>query len=106
MRPRVIRIGDGADIEKHRAWNMPAEIIVRWQRQHPGHLVGRVDDFDLWVVETGGEPIGGNKRIVGGYRHVSNVLPTIVMPGLVPGTHVFATLQDERRGWPGHRRAE
>src|ERR1700682_3797053 len=69
MRPRVIRIGDGADVEEHRAWNMPAEIIVRWQRQHPRHLVGCVDDFDLWVVETGGEPIGGNKRIVGGCRH-------------------------------------
>jgi hypothetical protein len=27
-----------------------------------------------------------------------------VMPGLVPGIHVFAPWQQERRGWPGHRR--
>jgi hypothetical protein len=23
------------------------------------------------------------------------------MPGLVPGIHVFAVAQEERRGWPG-----
>src|SRR5450631_617082 len=28
------------------------------------------------------------------------------MPGLVPGIHVNGTAQHERRGWPGHRRAE
>src|SRR5882724_5748071 len=28
------------------------------------------------------------------------------MPGLVPGIHVFTMQQLERRGWPGHRRAE
>src|SRR6202022_4863243 len=66
MRPRVIGSGDGPDIEKHRAWDMRAEIIVRWQRQHARHLVGRVDDFDFWIVETGGEPVAGDKRIVGG----------------------------------------
>src|SRR5882762_584264 len=89
MRPRVIRIGDGADIEKHRTWNMPAEIIVRWQRQHPGHLVGRVDDFDLWVVETGGEPIGGNKRSVGGCRHECKLL--LVIPGCASAHRGCAT---------------
>src|SRR6267378_803774 len=89
MRPRVIRIGDGADIEKHRTWNMPAEIIVRWQRQHPGHFVGRVDDFDLRVVETGGEPIGGNKRIVGGCRHGCKLL--LVIPGCATRTRVYSS---------------
>jgi len=24
------------------------------------------------------------------------------MPGLVPGIHVLAALEQERRGWPGH----
>ena len=66
MRPRVIGIGDGVDIEEHRARNMRAEIIVRRQRQHAGHLVGGVDDLDFGIVETGGEPVGGDKRIVGG----------------------------------------
>jgi len=27
-----------------------------------------------------------------------------VMPGLVPGIHVFAFLRQERRGWPGQAR--
>ena len=38
MRPRIVGIGDRADIEKHRARNMRAEIIVRRQRQHAGIL--------------------------------------------------------------------
>src|SRR6266404_2357411 len=69
MRPRVVAIGDVPDIEKHRAWNMRAEIIVRWQRQHARHLVGRVDDFDLRIVETSSEPVSGGKRIVGRWCH-------------------------------------
>src|ERR1700730_11379702 len=28
------------------------------------------------------------------------------MPGLVPGIHVFPVAGCQRRGWPGHRRAE
>ena len=28
------------------------------------------------------------------------------MPGLVPGIHVLLNLNEKRRGWPGHRRAE
>ncbi len=31
---------------------------------------------------------------------------SFVMPGLVPGIHVFGHREEERRGWPGHRRAE
>ena len=58
MRPRIIVVGDRVDIEKHGARNMRAEIIVRWQRQHAGHLERGVDDFDSWIVDTGGEPIG------------------------------------------------
>ena len=80
MRPRVVGIGDGADIEKHRAWNMRAEIIVRWQRQHAGHLVGRVDDLDLRIVDVRGEPVGRDQRIVGGW-HASNILSAFVMAG-------------------------
>src|SRR6202035_4951276 len=74
MRPRVVGIGDGVDIEKHRARNMRAEIIVRWQWQHAGHLVGRVDDFDFWVIETGGEPVGGDQRVVGGCHCAKSLL--------------------------------
>src|SRR5260370_35267236 len=33
-------------------------------------------------------------------------LAKLVMPGLVPGIHVLQRQQQERRGWPGHRRAE
>ena len=66
MRPRIVGIGDGVDVEEHRARNMRAEIIVRRQRQHAGQLGGCVDDPDLGIVETGGEPVGGDKRIVGG----------------------------------------
>src|SRR5712675_298665 len=29
-----------------------------------------------------------------------------VMPGPVPGIHVFLAIGCQRRGWPGHRRAE
>jgi len=29
-----------------------------------------------------------------------------VMPGLMPGIHVFGAACEERRGWPGLRRAE
>jgi hypothetical protein len=29
------------------------------------------------------------------------LLAKFVMAGLVPGIHVFATLRQERRGWPG-----
>jgi hypothetical protein len=25
----------------------------------------------------------------------------LVMPGLVPGIHVFVPIEQERRGWPG-----
>jgi hypothetical protein len=28
-------------------------------------------------------------------------LVEIVMPGLVPGIHVFKTMRHEERGWPG-----
>jgi hypothetical protein len=28
-------------------------------------------------------------------------VPLLVMPGLVPGIHVFKTSQKQRRGWPG-----
>ncbi len=66
MRPRIVAIGDGVDVEKHRAGNVRGEIIIGRQRQHAGHLVGRVDDFDFWVVEMGGEPVGRDQRIVGG----------------------------------------
>ena len=66
MRPRIVVIGDRIDIEKHRARNMRGEIIVDRQRQHARQLEGRVDDLDLGVVEMGGEPVGGDKRIVGG----------------------------------------
>ncbi len=58
MRPRIIVVGNRIDIEKHGARNMRTEIIVRRQRQHAGHLEGCVDDLDLWIVDTGGEPIG------------------------------------------------
>jgi hypothetical protein len=27
-----------------------------------------------------------------------------VMPGLVPGIHVFVSIEQERRGWPGQAR--
>jgi hypothetical protein len=27
-----------------------------------------------------------------------------VMPGLVPGIHVFSAFKQERRGWPGQAR--
>ncbi len=66
MRPRIVVIGDGIDIEEHRARNMRGKIIVRRQRQHAGHLVGRVDDLDFGIVDMGGKPIGGDQRIVGG----------------------------------------
>src|SRR5882757_6800195 len=29
------------------------------------------------------------------------IISTVVMPGLVPGIHVLASLKQERRGWPG-----
>src|SRR3981081_1902949 len=85
MRPRIIGVGNRADIEKHRARNMHAEIIVRWQRQHAGHLVGRVDDFDFGVVETGGEPIGGDKGSSGGWWHDRNLpaFPCSSLPDLI-----------------------
>src|ERR1700737_4169868 len=94
MRPRAIGIGDGPDMEKHRAWGMRPEIILRWRRQHAPHLLGRVDDFDFWIVETGGEPVAGDKRIVGGchgtisFQHSS-------WPGLSqPSTFYFACCKD------------
>jgi hypothetical protein len=31
-------------------------------------------------------------------------LVKLVMPGLVPGIHVLAALEQERRGWPGQAR--
>ncbi len=103
MRPGVIGIGDGPDIEKHRAWNMRAEIIIRWQRQHARHLVGCVDDFDFWIVETGGEPIGGDQRIVGG-RHGTISFQHSSWPGLSrPSTFYFACCKDvDARDRPGH----
>jgi hypothetical protein len=30
----------------------------------------------------------------------------IVMPGLVPGIHVFGYVGKQRRGWPGHLRED
>jgi hypothetical protein len=37
---------------------------------------------------------------------VPNCTAKFVMPGLVPGIHVFIAEQQEERGWPGHRQAE
>jgi len=37
---------------------------------------------------------------------VLGFLAEFVMPGLVPGIHVLLHLGQERRGWPGHRRAK
>jgi hypothetical protein len=31
----------------------------------------------------------------------SGYMVKLVMPGLVPGIHVFAALKQEARGWPG-----
>ena len=31
-----------------------------------GWSLERVDDLHFWIVETGGEPVGGDQRIVGG----------------------------------------
>jgi hypothetical protein len=35
-------------------------------------------------------------------RHAT--IAKLVMPGLVPGIHVLASLRQERRGWPGQAR--
>ena len=37
-------------------------------------------------------------------RAAETRLPETVMPGLVPGIHVLAARQHERRGWPGQAR--
>jgi len=37
-------------------------------------------------------------------RELFIVPPNSVMPGLVPGIHVFAAAPQERRGWPGRAR--
>ncbi len=66
MRPRIIVIGDRIDVEKHRARNMGGEIVVDRQRQHARQFEGRIDNTHLGVVDMGGEPVGGDKRIVGG----------------------------------------
>jgi hypothetical protein len=34
----------------------------------------------------------------------SGIADSFVMPGLVPGIHVLAVVQHERRGWPGQAR--
>src|SRR5450631_105674 len=53
------------------------------------------------AAEAGSVPRGPRQRV--------RVVVVVVMPGLVPGIHVLTSLQQERRGWPGHparRRAE
>ena len=58
MRPRIVRIGDGVDVEEHRARKMGGEEILRRQRPDAGHLVRRVDDLDPGIIEMRGEPVG------------------------------------------------
>ena len=62
----VVVYDAGGDVEIDRAWNVGGEKIVRRQRQHARHLVGRIDDLDPGIFEPGGKPVGGDKRIVGG----------------------------------------
>src|SRR4051794_11089713 len=68
-------VGHRIDIEKYRARNMRSEIIVDRQRHYTGQLERSVDDLDLRIVDMGGEPVGGDKRIVGG-GHRKTPLPS------------------------------
>jgi hypothetical protein len=40
------------------------------------------------------------KAAGGGFWTTLSSLPLPVMPGLVPGVHAFAAIEQERRGWP------
>ncbi len=65
VRQRVGMVRHRVDVEKHRARNMRREIVVFRQRQHARHLERRIDHLDVWIGDVRGEPVGGNKRIVG-----------------------------------------
>ncbi len=84
MRSRIPVIGDGVDVEEHRARQMHGPVIVHGQRQHAGQFGGRINDPDPGIIDMGGEPIGGDKRIVGG------------------GCHWF--ISSQRSSWPGSSR--
>ena len=71
MRQRIGMIGDRVDVEPHRARDVRVEIVVLRQRQDARHLELRVDDLDAGIAEMGGEPFGGDKRIVGGGHMLS-----------------------------------
>src|SRR4030095_15513491 len=101
MRPRIIVVGNRVDIEEHGARNMRAEIIVRRQRQHAGHLEGSVDDFDFWIVDPAGKPIGCAERIVGGWRHAWSFQLLSWSGSSRPSTSF--TLQDSKTWMPGTR---
>jgi hypothetical protein len=48
----------------------------------------------------------GDERMRSDAYSQRNTNPILVMPGPVPGIHVFKTAQQEGRGWPGLRLAE
>ena len=54
------RVGDGVEVEEHRARNMRGDIfrlgvaLLRWQ------IIGCVDDDDIGLAELAGEPFGGS----------------------------------------------
>src|SRR6267142_792920 len=95
------------DVEEHSAGNMRREMVVFRQRQHARHLERRIDNLDVRIGDMRGEPVSGDKRIVGGghdaksFQHSSwpgasrpstSYLECVVartwMPGTSPGMTV------------------
>ena len=90
----------------HLSSRIPYYRLPRVLRDHPElRDVGRITllaEFSLRAARAVGR---GARRpgVVPGNLNAAAV-GEVVMPGLVPGIHVFATAMRERRGWPGQAR--
>jgi len=49
----------------------------------------------------GADPVAPPQSLTENAANEMGAKAKLVMPGLVPGIHVLASLEQERRGWPG-----
>ena len=59
-------VGDGVDVEEHRARNMRGEIFRLGVALLRRQIIGGVDDDDVRLAELAGEPFGGFEPAAGG----------------------------------------
>ena len=92
MRKVRARIADVVDVKEPRTGNMRGLIFCVPAAAFGGHEHGAVENTQVWVLEMGRQPIGGNKR----FRIVHGHLP--------PGSNDFCLQSEGQKGKTAHHK--